>query len=366
MAADTFTKLFSGIIASTVWQEPDSTRLTWITMLAMADKDGVVAASVPGLAHMARVSLPQCEAALATFLAPDPYSRTPDHDGRRIEACDGGWRLLNHALYRGKRDDEDRRARQREWDRNNRPSGHQRAKAKAAQSDSQSDQSDENRQGPTQAEADTEAEASKAKATVHPAAPSALLDGDADGLGMQGETPMPGAPEPDPEAGAPQERRTPIRGAKKPQTAARFPEWYAAYPVKKGRANAEKAWRKLGCDAMADTLIAHVRRMEREDDTWLRGFIPHPATYLNQERWNDEPTKDKPQGASTAAPPAPETFGAKAALAQSESKLDREIAYIRHQYATGAYGEGETAKAEAKRLLEAAQAKYGDGNGNAT
>lgn len=364
--ADTFTKLFSGIIASTVWQEPDSTRLTWITMLAMADKDGMVAASVPGLAHMARVTLPQCEAALATFLAPDPYSRTPDHDGRRIEPCDGGWVLLNHWLYRGKRDDEDRRARQREWDRRNRPSGHQRAKAaesdeKSDQSDAKSDESDEIRQGPTQADtdADTDAEESKAKATVHSAAPTAPMDG----LGIEGEGPKPEAPEPVADAEAPLPKR--ITGAKKKATALRFPEWYAAYPVKKGRALAEKAWKKAGGDDMADQLIAHVRRMEREDDTWLRGFIPHPATYLNGERWTDEPMKDKPQGASTAAAPAPETFGAKAALVQSETKLERELGYIRQQYNVGAYGEGAEAKKKAGELMAEAQRKYGGGNGNA-
>jgi hypothetical protein len=46
----TFTKLFSSITESTVWDEPDRVRLVWITMLAMADKHGRVWASVPGLA----------------------------------------------------------------------------------------------------------------------------------------------------------------------------------------------------------------------------------------------------------------------------------------------------------------------------
>jgi hypothetical protein len=33
-------------------------------------------------------------------MAPDPDSRTPDHEGRRIEAIDGGWMLLNHGKFR--------------------------------------------------------------------------------------------------------------------------------------------------------------------------------------------------------------------------------------------------------------------------
>lgn len=75
-------------------------------MLAMADSRGRVWASVPGLANRARVSVDSTRAAIATFLSPDPDSRTPDHEGRRIEAIDGGWRLLNHDKYRNIRDEE--------------------------------------------------------------------------------------------------------------------------------------------------------------------------------------------------------------------------------------------------------------------
>ena len=116
----TFTKLFSSITESTVWCEPAHTRLVWITMLAMADKKGRVWASIPGLANRARVPLEDVEKALETFLAPDRYSRTPDHEGRRIEPISGGWRLLNHAHYKAIRDEEDRREYKREWDRENR------------------------------------------------------------------------------------------------------------------------------------------------------------------------------------------------------------------------------------------------------
>ena len=75
-------------------------------MLAMADQHGRVWASIPGLANRARVPLEDTQAALNAFLSPDPYSRTPDHEGRRIESIDGGWRLLNHEKYRAIRDEE--------------------------------------------------------------------------------------------------------------------------------------------------------------------------------------------------------------------------------------------------------------------
>lgn len=69
-------------------------------MLALADKDGIVHASIPGLGDMARVSTDHAEAALSLLEGPDKYSRTKDHDGRRIEVIDGGWRILNHTKYR--------------------------------------------------------------------------------------------------------------------------------------------------------------------------------------------------------------------------------------------------------------------------
>ena len=105
----TFTKLFSSITESSIWSQPDTTRLVWITMLAMADRRGRVWASVPGLANRARVSIEDCKIALTCFLSQDEYSRTKDFAGVRIEAIDGGWRLLNHEKYRDIRDDETRR-----------------------------------------------------------------------------------------------------------------------------------------------------------------------------------------------------------------------------------------------------------------
>lgn len=110
----TFTKLFSSITESTVWCEPSNTRIVWITMLAMADRMGRVWASVPGLANRARVPIEDARRAIDTFLSPDPDSRSPEQEGRRIEVIDGGWRLLNYQKYRDMRDDDERRKQNRE------------------------------------------------------------------------------------------------------------------------------------------------------------------------------------------------------------------------------------------------------------
>jgi hypothetical protein len=104
-----FTKLFNSILDSTIWQEPLQTKIVWITMLAMVDRTGEVHASVPGLAKRAGVSLSECEEALRCLKSPDPYSRTKDHEGRRVRDIDGGWELLNHAKYRALLSAEERR-----------------------------------------------------------------------------------------------------------------------------------------------------------------------------------------------------------------------------------------------------------------
>lgn len=146
----TFTKLFSSITESTVWCEPDRTRLCWICMLAMADRHGRVFASVPGLANRARVPVEDARKAIETFLSPDADSRTPEHEGRRIEAMDGGWRLLNHAKYRDIRDEESILESKRKYINN------RRAAERAAASTVEKSRSPVDR-GRANAEADTEA-----------------------------------------------------------------------------------------------------------------------------------------------------------------------------------------------------------------
>jgi len=97
-----WTKLFSSIVTSSIWCEDDPTLRVWIAMLALADADGVVEGSVPGFANLARVKVEQMRAAVDKLSAPDPDSRTPDHEGRRIEPIGGGWRILNYGQYREK------------------------------------------------------------------------------------------------------------------------------------------------------------------------------------------------------------------------------------------------------------------------
>lgn len=96
-----FVKVYSSILASSVWGESLATRVVWITMLAMADRNGLVEASSDGIARAANISLRQADAALEVLSSPDPRSKTDDgHEGRRIARIDGGYQILNYLKYR--------------------------------------------------------------------------------------------------------------------------------------------------------------------------------------------------------------------------------------------------------------------------
>jgi len=70
-----------------------------------------------------------------------------------------------------------------------------------------------------------------------------------------------------------------------------FEAFWKAYPAKKGKANAIKAWKKLKCDRIGDLIIAAAERQKTWPEWKKDGgqFIPHPATWLNRAGWEDEP-----------------------------------------------------------------------------
>ncbi len=84
-------------------------------------------------------------------------------------------------------------------------------------------------------------------------------------------------------------------------TLGRFKDVSDAYPKhrKKNLTKAREYWARHHCDAIADTIVADVIERQAKDVDWLRGAIPHLATYINQRRWNDpieEATDEERQG----------------------------------------------------------------------
>lgn len=96
-----YNKLFTKILDSSIWLEPMTTRLVWLTLIAAMDEDGFAQfASVGNLAHRANVPAPATRAAVKCLESPDGDSSDPDHEGRRIERVPGGWMVLNAPKYR--------------------------------------------------------------------------------------------------------------------------------------------------------------------------------------------------------------------------------------------------------------------------
>jgi len=86
------------------------------------------------------------------------------------------------------------------------------------------------------------------------------------------------------------------------KTAHRFDEFWAVYPKRRGKADAEKAWKAGRCDQIADTIVGDVRERQRRDHQWLKDdgkFIPYPATYLRNQRWEDEYERSPTSGSGT-------------------------------------------------------------------
>ena len=95
-----YTKLFSDIVRSSVWDEDDVTRVVWITLLALKDRNHFVRGSDEFLLkHMARVDLERGKSALEKLSSPDPLTHTQAFEGRRIERAPGGWFILNGEKY---------------------------------------------------------------------------------------------------------------------------------------------------------------------------------------------------------------------------------------------------------------------------
>lgn len=71
----------------------------------------------------------------------------------------------------------------------------------------------------------------------------------------------------------------------------RFEAFWLAYPRRIAKPDAVKAWKKLDPDsALCDRIMVALDQHKRSEG-WTKdggSFIPHPATWLNKQRFNDE------------------------------------------------------------------------------
>lgn len=87
---------------------------------------------------------------------------------------------------------------------------------------------------------------------------------------------------------------TPIPDSKpysKPDIETRFERFWKAYPKKKAKGDALKAFSKLKADDQLLEIILSALGRQKQSKDWLKEegkYIPYPATWLSGRRWEDE------------------------------------------------------------------------------
>lgn len=72
-----------------------------------------------------------------------------------------------------------------------------------------------------------------------------------------------------------------------------FEKFWSVYPKtrRQNKPGSFKKWQELGIEsdhALQNRIIANVEVRATRDKQWKAGYVPMPATYLNQQRWDDE------------------------------------------------------------------------------
>lgn len=139
MAPTVWTKLHASIVNSSLNDLDLATFKLFMIMLSQGYPDGKVIMTETALALAARLTEEQCQQSLIILMSPDRHSRTPNSasgeivnklsemstsvnkrkqtdlltgvvdTGYRVEEIQGGWRILNYALYKKKGRSVDRR-----------------------------------------------------------------------------------------------------------------------------------------------------------------------------------------------------------------------------------------------------------------
>lgn len=93
------------------------------------------------------------------------------------------------------------------------------------------------------------------------------------------------------ETGQAKPKRSKASGQKQAKASDKFDQFWAAYPRKTGKDAARKAFaRRKVNDSLLQQMLDAIEAQKRSEQWQKNGgqFIPHPVTWINQGRWEDE------------------------------------------------------------------------------
>lgn len=114
MYAKVFEQIFDSSIANDF-----QTRHVFMDLLVLADQNGVIDRTPEAIARRTNVPLDIVKSAISVLEKPDPSSRSTDCDGARLQRLDEhrewGWQVVNYKHYLGIKTEFDRRRYMREY-----------------------------------------------------------------------------------------------------------------------------------------------------------------------------------------------------------------------------------------------------------
>lgn len=160
-------KLFASMFRGSLYGKWQAI-ITFQQMIILADQDGIVDFTPESLSATTSIPLEIIKEGITLLESPDPFSRSPDEEGRRIVRLSDerawGWKITNYMHYRSIRTAEERRAYHREY-------WHKNRKNKQTQPDSTITQ-----QTQPIAEAEAEAEASTTRQISNEISPTVNMN----------------------------------------------------------------------------------------------------------------------------------------------------------------------------------------------
>ena len=116
-----FEQMYDGTLAT---KGPWQALVTFQQLIILANKQGEVDMTADAISRRTTIPLEVIVMGLEALEQPDPDSRTPTEEGKRItrlsDSRDWGWQIVNYTHYRNMRSQEERRTYMREYQRKRR------------------------------------------------------------------------------------------------------------------------------------------------------------------------------------------------------------------------------------------------------